>query len=300
MALLEQIESHRRCALSARVLVGRSRRCDLRLDTPRSSSEHAVIVWHQAAWWLRDLGSRNGTQLNDEAVSAQQVVLSAGDTVCFGDSSGSWRVVSVAPPGAVVWQSDAVRHTQDGLLTDDPDAPTWSIFSAADGRWLIEQDGVPRFLKDGEQLIDGAQIYLPVGETTRPATTIGQTRSSSAQVTLTFQVSQDEEYVELALEHGTRRQALHPRAFHYLLLILARERLRDIDAGQPTAEQGWIHIEDLCRLAQTEPSRINVDVYRARRQLADAGIADAGQLVERRTTSRQLRLGFAHCRVCRL
>jgi hypothetical protein len=190
-----------------------------------------------------------------------------------------------------------LQQTEAGLLTDDPEAPTWSIFSAADGRWLIEQEGVPRFLTDGEALGDGARIYLPVGDTTTPATTIGHTQAGSAQMMLTFQVSQDEEYVEVAIEHGKRRRVLNPRAFHYLLLILARERLRDIQAGQPAAEQGWVHIEDLCRMAQTEPSRINVDVYRARRQLASMGVTDAGQLIERRSTSRQLRMGFAHCRV---
>lgn len=61
-----------------------------------------------------------------------------------------------------------------------------------------------------------------------------------------------------------------------------------------------MHIEELCRMAETEPSRINIYFYRARRQLAKAGLADAGRVIERRSTSRQLRFGLAHCRVRRL
>jgi hypothetical protein len=48
-----------------------------------ASSEHALISWRSGQWWLEDLGSRNGTQLNDEAVTAP-TVLSAGDVIAIG------------------------------------------------------------------------------------------------------------------------------------------------------------------------------------------------------------------------
>lgn len=292
MALLETIKGDQRHALSARVLVGRGRRCDLKLPTRHSSAEHAVLFWNDTEWHVRDLGSRNGTQIDGLALETPTQRIPEGARITFGDPEAGWILRSAGPPEAVLWRADAIEHTDAGLLTDDPEQPTLSIFSAADGRWLIEQDGVPRFLTDGETLSDGGRVYLPIGGANTEAATIGQSRTASAQAMLAFQVSQDEEFVEIAFEQGGQRTVLSPRAFHYLLLILARERQRDIDAGTSSAEQGWVHIEDLCRMAETEPSRINVDVYRARRQLAKAGLVDAGQVVERRSTSRQVRFGF--------
>jgi len=48
-----------------------------------ASAEHALISWRSGQWWLEDLGSRNGTRLNDETVAAP-TVLSAGDVILIG------------------------------------------------------------------------------------------------------------------------------------------------------------------------------------------------------------------------
>jgi pSer/pThr/pTyr-binding forkhead associated (FHA) protein len=48
-----------------------------------ASAEHALISWRGGQWWLEDLGSRNGTRLNDETVTAP-TVLSAGDVISIG------------------------------------------------------------------------------------------------------------------------------------------------------------------------------------------------------------------------
>jgi hypothetical protein len=48
-----------------------------------ASAEHALISWRSGQWWLEDLGSRNGTRLNDETVAAP-TILSAGDVISIG------------------------------------------------------------------------------------------------------------------------------------------------------------------------------------------------------------------------
>ena len=48
-----------------------------------ASVEHALISWRGGQWWLEDLGSRNGTLLNDASVIAP-TVLSAGDVISIG------------------------------------------------------------------------------------------------------------------------------------------------------------------------------------------------------------------------
>jgi hypothetical protein len=52
-----------------------------------------------------------------------------------------------------------------------------------------------------------------------------------------------------------------------------------------------VEAEELRLDPNADASRINLDVYRARRQLIDAGIPNGHQLIERRARTRQLRLG---------
>lgn len=63
--------------------IGRSSDCHLVLDDPSISRRHAEI-WHlRDQFEVRDLGSTNGTYVNDQLVSTRQ--LSAGDNVRIGN-----------------------------------------------------------------------------------------------------------------------------------------------------------------------------------------------------------------------
>lgn len=112
-----------------------------------------------------------------------------------------------------------------------------------------------------------------------------------AGLTLHFSVSRDEEYVELRATHGGGAIDLKARAHHYLLLVLARLRLDEADL--PPDEQGWIHQELLLRRLRCDSNRLHIDIYRIRRQLAEVGVRDAANIIERRAGTRQLRLGVA-------
>ena len=48
-----------------------------------ASAEHALVSWRGGQWWLEDMGSRNGTQINDALVTAP-TVLGAGDVISIG------------------------------------------------------------------------------------------------------------------------------------------------------------------------------------------------------------------------
>jgi pSer/pThr/pTyr-binding forkhead associated (FHA) protein len=64
-------------------VVGRDPTADLRLDHAQVSGIHARILRHGSRVVLRDTGSRNGTTINDVAVS--EAALAPGDRVSFGD-----------------------------------------------------------------------------------------------------------------------------------------------------------------------------------------------------------------------
>jgi two-component system response regulator HydG len=78
----------------ARVLLGQSPACTLRLDDRAVSRRHAAIDLDGGALHLRDLGSTNGTFVN--GLHAFDVILNGGETVHLGST-----VVRVEPGGDV-------------------------------------------------------------------------------------------------------------------------------------------------------------------------------------------------------
>ena len=63
--------------------IGRKSSNSLRIDDSYVSSNHAELVHDHGAWWLIDLGSTNGTFVNDVPVRARTRLV-AGDIVQFG------------------------------------------------------------------------------------------------------------------------------------------------------------------------------------------------------------------------
>ena len=65
------------------VLVGRDPAAELYLEDKTISARHARLYFEDTQWWVEDLGSTNGTLLNQERV-AEPVVLASGDRLQFG------------------------------------------------------------------------------------------------------------------------------------------------------------------------------------------------------------------------
>ena len=66
-------------------VMGRGDRAEIRLEDPFASSQHARLVRQGPIVIIEDLGSTNGTYLNEELLSGPQP-LHAGDRVRIGDS----------------------------------------------------------------------------------------------------------------------------------------------------------------------------------------------------------------------
>lgn len=65
------------------ITLGRDPACELPIEHPTISAQHARFFFRQGHWWLEDLHSTNGTFLNDEPVSVP-VILAAQDRLRCG------------------------------------------------------------------------------------------------------------------------------------------------------------------------------------------------------------------------
>jgi Protein of unknown function (DUF3662)/FHA domain len=65
-----------------RVVLGRSRECDITLDDRNVSRRHAEIRREDGAYWIIDLNSTNGIEVNGERV--ERVRLKHADTIVLG------------------------------------------------------------------------------------------------------------------------------------------------------------------------------------------------------------------------
>ncbi|TFG69727.1 MAG: FHA domain-containing protein [Anaerolineales bacterium] len=66
--------------------LGRNNDNHIVIDDPFASTHHAIIVWRDQQWWVEDLESHNGTQLNDNLLTEPHV-LTSGDIIRIGEST---------------------------------------------------------------------------------------------------------------------------------------------------------------------------------------------------------------------
>lgn len=80
----------------ARAIIGRAPESDIRLDHDSVSRRHAELSRDPfGRWWLRDLGSRNGTKVDGRAITER--VIRTGQTFRVGQFELTLREPSVAP-----------------------------------------------------------------------------------------------------------------------------------------------------------------------------------------------------------
>lgn len=63
--------------------LGRAPENSLRLDDPFVSAAHALLTYRGQQWWLEDLGSTNGTLVNQRLI-AEPTVVAYGDVIEVG------------------------------------------------------------------------------------------------------------------------------------------------------------------------------------------------------------------------
>jgi pSer/pThr/pTyr-binding forkhead associated (FHA) protein len=294
---LERVSDGARCFLQSAHLVGRSTLCDLRIDESYVSTEHAVIRWLGTEWELRDL-SRNGTEVGGVRLTVGESRALRLDTpMSFGHSQETWVLVDASPPRTMVVSNDgacALLPEGDVIAVPSNEAPEATVIRDSDGEWVLENSaGELVALHDRDMFSSAERVWRFCQPQQLEPTAVLQPRPSLKLARLVFNVSRDEEHVQLNVQCAGRSFDLGARNHNYLLLTLARYRLSDAAAGQNLATCGWVHLEQLLRALGTNPTQLNVDIHRVRKQFSELGVFDAATIVERRPHAGQLRLGVA-------
>ncbi len=78
------VEGKRREVDTRRVVIGRSKECDIQLTDPNASRRHAELRQEGSAYWLIDLDSTNGSQVNGRRTARTK--LESGDVITIGST----------------------------------------------------------------------------------------------------------------------------------------------------------------------------------------------------------------------
>jgi len=72
-----------------RTVIGRSRDCDIQIEDPSASRRHAEVRQEGTAYWIVDLDSTNGLEVN--GLRVRRAKLDHGDTITIGSTEIAFR-----------------------------------------------------------------------------------------------------------------------------------------------------------------------------------------------------------------
>jgi len=306
MAILLHAVRGTRVPLAARTLVGRSSSVNLRLETHGVSGEHAVLRWTHKGWKVRDLGSLNGTWVGAARIEpGKRLTVKRGTRLVFGTPDETWVLEDDGPPDAMAARGEHYVHSDDGLLALPSLEQPLVLIEKIDGEWMrVHEDGAAPIAHesivnvDGEEwtiLLPGRMRNTPLASTARIDPVL-ERRVDRASLSLA--VSGDREYIEPTVTIEGESFPIDPKAHHELLLVLAESRMGDEESANGSdGEHGWVYTSELRKMLGVSSNQFYVMCHRCRREFKELGFLDAADIVERRSTSRQVRIGTRHLSV---
>ena len=294
MAVLENSSSGQRVMLLGEHLFGRQAgEPNTILSNPNVSRLHAWLVWGGAGWFLQD-SSTNGTFVNGTRVdSGKKIALNENDRISFGGKNNDcWVLLNIEAPKTMLSAITCGLSDipLDGMVALPSETnPEITIYLAPEGQWVCESQSGTRCLSNGDRVGTKDSIWRFVEVVPAMETLIMRDEENKPVVNVQtiFNVSQDEEHVSLKMIVNEHEVDLKQRTHHYLMLILARKRLKDVNEGLQAEEQGWLHKRDLDQLTGLTERHVNIQVYRFRKQIIKSlpSYLDLPQIIETRRGS---------------
>ncbi|MBX2849487.1 MAG: FHA domain-containing protein [Acidiferrobacterales bacterium] len=267
---------------------------DTRLDFPYISKMHAIIEWREPNWLLKDV-SKNGLKLNGKIVPMQKaIVLNVGDEIDFaGVGETVLKIMSLDPPCPMMINVEQPANTieiTENILLPSENEPELALYLCEERhQWFTESINTGEEFgpyKHGDLLSFGNSEWRMMLVSEDDATTEFESEATTLDdITFRFDLSQDEESTHLTLIDKGVEIDLGERTHNYLLVHLLRHRL---DSG---GDSGWLDSQLLMRELGLEESHMNIQIFRARKQIRGAlNVSGGSRLIERRRGA--LRVGI--------
>lgn len=301
MAIIENLLTGEKILLKSHHVFGRNReKADTELKNKDVSQIHGSIRWDGWKWMLTD-HSRNGIWIDgNRLVPGKNIGLTEGNVIRFSSTEESaWKLIDQKPPATVLiplqGHGPIIELDRFHALPDDA-TPDISIYISHTGQWVCENEKGVIPLNSGDIVNHGHEAWLffcaePVDNTLL--------REDVKDIRFCFYVSLDEEHVVVKIQLGENMIDLGERAHHYMLLTLARQRLKDAEDGEDQETQGWIELDRMADMIGLEPCHLNIHIFRVRKQVSSAlpDLLNHPQVVERRVGS--LRFGYPDFQILR-
>ena len=277
MAKLKNLNTLEEVYLLPEHIFGRSKeQSHTTLEHPKASRIHATIIWNNHHWYIRD-SSTNGTRLNGETIiRGEKTPIKTGDHIHFADDSDHcWQMTDcseptnmLAPllPGLETYKLDRL------LALPDEENPEITLYINSQGEWMCESVQETVVLRRGSVVgLDSTRLWHFVDATPTPETAADFSAANatvSTNLKLVFEVSRNEEHVNLLLHSGNEKLDLGEREHHQILLQLARQRQADKKMGIAPRDLGWMDRGLLADMLKIDDNHFSVQLYRIRKQLA--------------------------------
>jgi pSer/pThr/pTyr-binding forkhead associated (FHA) protein len=126
-------------------LIGRAKECSLRAGSEAISRRHCAIVRKDGRWTARDLGSRNGTYVNDVRI-AEEVALNVGDELRVGPLHFRVALASVSKTAAPVEKAPAADPTKSRKQPPVKDVADVIQRTVSKAEGSMSEDDISRWL----------------------------------------------------------------------------------------------------------------------------------------------------------
>ena len=239
---------------------GRGKTNNTRIKVADVSTDHAKIYWQDQRWFITDR-SRNGTLVNNRFLNNATRTLNRGDIIKFGRAQATeWQVIDLAPPLNYL---QSLHSGKKLVLTDtyyalpNEEAPTLELLQTEAG-WALEDEGNTYLLTDKQTLnLQGEKWVFVENERTEDTIDYNEIKNKAG---FRFTLSADQEKVNVKIWVGDSVMDLGHKTYNQVLFILAQQRQKDIQAGVPAKDQGWMRVEQLTHILSKEELR-EVDQY---------------------------------------
>jgi pSer/pThr/pTyr-binding forkhead associated (FHA) protein len=126
-----EVEGVGRFKISHIATVGRSCESQVVINVRSVSRQHARIFYEGGHFWIKDLDSANGTQVNGKKITLQ--MLADQDKICFGEACAVFHT-AVQPGGPAPLGTDPWADSEESLPDGTPTGGLRAPFSPAAGR----------------------------------------------------------------------------------------------------------------------------------------------------------------------